>query len=533
MATINEAYSHMADINLWLKVQSGDDLMLADVPFIIPLRWNYFKENWEFIKVNLLEKVPQYQNPDFLNEEIANFSKFIESQRVGLQKVNPFSSGDILHKFHSVFENIEIQSINLTNEEDRILQSEIARVSGFTKNDFLDAKIAIIDYRDRITDSYNLADDDYNKAYGKSSIPPQINATTVEMNYLLVIQNMIGVIDFILVNLFAVDTTIDPFALARANANNPDIDIGQYSSGRLVRINYGENLQSLAYRYFGNADRWIDIAIANGLKAPYIDEVGNRISLLSNGNGNQINLSATDSFGQLNIDKLYINQPIFLQSDVYKNPDQRVIIGIKRVPVSGEIILELDGERNLDIYAILDNAHIRVFQPNTINSAFLILIPSQDKLDDKRTDDVPWFLAKNSEDEKRAKIDLLLDASGDLIFTTNNDIKLSYGLENAAQAIKLKIVTELGSLRSHPTFGLVNIAGTNNTNIEETKSIIIDSIVSQVQADSRFDRIEHISVDYAVNAVTNEGVGAMLINLSVRLAGGNQVIPISFTVNNV
>jgi hypothetical protein len=532
MATISEAYSHMADVNLWLRIQSGDNLMLADVPFIIPLRWNYFKENWEFIKTSLLERIPQYQNPDFLSEEIANISKFIESQRVGSQKVNPFSSGDTLHRFHSVFENIEIQSINLTNEEDRILKSEIARVTAFTKNDFLDAKIAIIDYRDRITDSYNLADADYNRAYGKSSIPPQINATTVEMNYLLVLQNMISVVDFILVNLFAVDTAIDPFALARANANNPSIDIGQYSSGRLVRINYGENLQSLAYRYFGNADRWIDIAIANGLKAPYIDEVGNRIPLLSNGNGNQINLSAVDLSGQLNIDKLYINQPIFLQSDVYKNPDQRVIIGIKRVPISGEIILELDGDRNLNIYAISENAHIRVFQPNTINSAFLILIPSEDALDDKRTDDVPWFLAKNSEDEKRAKIDLLLDTDGDLIFTTNNDIKLSYGLENAVQAIRLKIMTELGSLRSHPTYGLASIIGVNNSNIDEVKSLIIDSIVSQVQADSRYDRIEQISVDYVINAVTNEGVGAMVVNLSVRLAGSGQVIPISFTVNN-
>jgi len=531
MATVNEAYQSIADVNLWLRSRGGDDLVLADIPSIIPLRWPHFRDNWEFMKPDLLSNLTQDIDPDFFNKQIDDFSIFIESQRTST-KINPFQDSQTFYRFYSIFNNVQIDSINLTNEEEKLVTSELARIDSFSKNNFISAKQNIINYRDRVTDTYGLSDLDYNKAFNKSSIPPQINATIVEVNYLLTLEQSIRTCDFILANLFAVDVAIDPFALARANANNPDIDIGNYSSGNLVKINYGESLESLANRYLGDPDKWIDIAIANGLKPPYIDEVGVRIPLLSNGSSNQINLAETDITGNLNIDKLYINQQVLLQSNVEVVADQRSIISIKQVPVSGEIILELDGERNMNDYKTVDQAYIRVYAPNTINSGLYILIPSPKTLPDNRIDDVPWFLAKSAEDEKRAKIDLALDASGDLTFTTNGDVKLSYGLDNAIQAIKLKIITELGSLRYHPTFGFINVLGNKNLNIDGTRGLIVESINSQIMADGRFDRVESISVDYLANNGTNEGVAAMVINLTVRLAGGTQAIPISFTVNN-
>ena len=530
MATPNEAYSSIADVNFWLKNQSNDEPTLADIPSIIPLRWTYFKDNWEFIKQGLIETSADKSNPDFFNFQIKEFSKFIENQRSSASKINPLSDSKNFYKYYAIFDAISIQSINLSNEEQKIIQNETLRISAFSKNDFIKAKNNIISYRDRLTDTYGLNDSAYNKAFNKSSIPPQVTATIVDINYLYTLQQSVKVIDFILSNLFAVDAAIDPFALARANANNPDINIGQYSSGRLVRINYGESLQSLAARYLGDPEKWLDIAIANGLKPPYIDEVGERLPLLSNGSGNQINLSETDVSGKLNIDKLYINQPVFLKSSSEVTVDQRSIISIKQVPVSGEIILELDGERNLDIYQVVDSANIRVFAPNTVNSSFYVLIPSNDPLDSNRREEVPWFLAKSAEDEKRAKVDLSIGADGELLFATNGDVKLSYGLDNAIQAIKLKIVTELGSLRYHPDFGLVNVVGSTNSNIDVIRSQITDSLTYQIDQDARFDRIEELSVDYLVDELTNEGVAAFGIRMSVRLAGGTQVIPISFNV---
>jgi hypothetical protein len=531
MSTINKAYSGIADINLWLRSRGGDELVLADIPFIIPLRWAYFRDNWEFIKAGLISSLKKDPNPDFFKNQIDDFSKFIESQRDSA-KINPFQDSKAFYRFYAIFNNILIKNINLTNEEQRIITSELARVNAFSKNNFINIKNDVIDYRDRTADIYSLSDPDYNKAFGKSSIPAQVSATIVEANYLLTLEAAIRTCDFILANLFAVDAVLDPFALARANANNPEVNIGQYQSGKLVKINYGESLESLATRYLGDPNKWIDIAIANGLKPPYIDEVGVRIPLLSNGSSNQINLAETDISGNLNIDKLYVNQQVFLQSTVEVVVDQRSIVSLRQVPVSGEIIIELDGDRNMNLYKTIDQAHIRVYAPNTINSNFYILIPSPEALPDNRTEEVPWFLAKSADDEKRAKVDLALGPDSDLVFTTNGDVKLSYGLDNAIQAIKLKIITELGSLRYHPTFGLVNVIGSKNLDIDAIKELIVGSINSQIEIDKRFDRIENLTVDYLVNNSTNQGVGAIAITLTVRLAGGTQSIPISFTVNN-
>lgn len=531
MIASGEVYKNIADLNLWFKLRTGDELMLADLPILIPLRWNYFKDNWGFIKQDIIDRTTQYSNPDFLEEQIKDFSKFIETQRIGNKNLNPFSDAYTFHKYYAVFDVTPIENINLTNEETRLIEQETNRVAAFSKNNFLEIEKSLIGYRDRLADIYGLSDETYNSTMGRSSIAKQVNATSVENNMLLTIQNSIKSVTFILANLFAVDSSIDPFALARSNANNPDIDIGQYRSGRLVKINYGENLQSLANRYLGDSNKWIDIAIANGLKPPYIDEVGTMIPLLSNGNKNQINLSETDFTGELNIDKLYINQPIFIQSDVEVFPEQRSIISIKQIPVSGEIILELDGEANLDKYQISSNAYIRVYQPNTINSSFYVLIPSNEPLQDERQDEIPWFLAKSAQDEKNAKIDLAIDQNGELNFTTNGDLKLSYGLENAVQAIKLKIVTELGSLRYHPSFGLINTIGNRTNNIEDIKEQIIQSLSTQIDLDPRFDRIESLNVNYlSEDGGYSTAASAIAISLEVRMAGGDKVVPISFSI---
>jgi hypothetical protein len=343
-------------------------------------------------------------------------------------------------------------------------------------------------------------------------------------------QQSLRAVDFVLANLFAVDATLDPFALARQNANNPNIDIGQYSSGRLVKMEYGESLESVANRYLGDANKWLDIAIANGLKPPYIDEVGQRLYLISNGNGNQINLSATDVGGNLNVDKFYINQVISIQSSTQPFADQRTVIAIRQIPISGELVIQLSGDANLDTYKIADQANIRIFAPNTTNSSFFILIPSTDPLPNPRQEEVPWFLAGAASDEKMAKVDLSVDKNGELTFQTNGDVSLSYGLANAIQAIRLKMVVELGSLRYHPDFGMVNIIGNQNNDLDSLRQQLITSITQQIDIDGRFERVESIDVQYKSVGSGNNAAGVFSIILSVRLAGSATIIPISFTV---
>jgi hypothetical protein len=159
-----------------------------------------------------------------------------------------------------------------------------------------------------------LTDPTYNEVFTRSAIAPQVSASIPDLLYMLQLNNTIKSVDFILANLFAVDAVVDPFTLARDNANNPEINIQNYSSGSLVRFNYGDSLEALAQRYLGDSNSWIDIAIANGLKPPYIDEIGVTVPLKTNGGGNTITLAQTDSNGQDNFSTLYVNQFSYSQT---------------------------------------------------------------------------------------------------------------------------------------------------------------------------------------------------------------------------
>lgn len=526
MATATEnAFQSLSDLKLWFKNEEGGALTLADMPEIISLRWTYFRDQWEFIRDSLIDKVDDYEFPDLLNTQIEDLESFIIRQRSSQnQAVNPFSNTSTLSRYYAVWDNIDITSIPLTREEETIFETRTGTVSRFIRTDFEEIRANLITARNRLADEIGLTDADYNASFGRSPVselrPARIKDITLMQTY------MAGVIsvDYLLANISTLETTsVDPFALARLNADNPDITIEDGLSGSLVKMNFGDSLQMLAQRYYGDPDRWIEIATANGLKPPYIDEIGEAIPLISNGDMNQINLAKEDN-GSNNINKFFVNQAVFLQSDSVKFPEQRTIIDIKEVPVSGEIVLELSGNTDLDKYTVIEGATIRVYKPNTINSNFLVLIPSSEPLEQQQVGETPWFLLTKSEDEKRQGVDLSLDANGDISFTPNNDLQLSFGLANALQAVKLKIATERGSLVRHSAYGIPTIAGVKAEDTTQLKQILVEGLQASIGADSRFDRIETLDVRRPTG-------NTFTIGMVVRLAGSGALVPISFNIN--
>ena len=527
---IENAYDSISKLNLWFKLNDNQELMLTDVPEIIPYRWEYFKEQWLIIKQSYINKIQSYPDPDRLSKEIDSFSSFIFNQSIA--KSNPFSDGDILYRFFSIFDVSPINKIPLTKDEADIVSKKTNIIKNYIRKDFLDIRKNVIIARDYLADITNTNDEDYNRIFGKSSIASQISINNKNINLMLYFQQSVSTIDFILVNIFSLNTSpIDPFALAKQNAANSSVDVSLYNSGNLKRFNFGESLQDIAARELGDSDKWIELAIANGLKPPYIDEIGEKINLLSNANGNQLNISASTLDNKLNIDRIFINQVILIQSNSYPFPDQRIITNIVQAPISGEIIISVNGDSDLDKYKISDNAHIRVYKPNTINSSFLILIPSVEPLDDEVKKDVPWFLKSSSESEKRQKVDLLLSENGDLALTPNDDFNISFGLNNAIQALKLKLSIERGELKRHDDFGIISVTGLTNVDIPSIESFLIETISDVITKDGRFDRIETLSVVYfSGQNGTGTGTGFHVF-VETRLAGSESVIPIAFTVN--
>lgn len=524
MSQVDNAFNSLTELRLWFNDKSGIPITLANMPEIIPMRWAYFRDNWEFIVDNLKQNMFSYSYPDLLENQIEELSKLIRIQRhESNRRINPFAKKDILSTYYAVWENILLNSIPLTKEENNISTDKINRIRRFITTDFKKIRTDLVNGRDEIADTVGLSDTDYNNTFNRSSTKQLRDSRIRDVADMQTLQQAIVTIDYILANTGSLTTAnVDPFALARINANNPDIEIRTAQSGQLVRMYFGDSLQSLAARYLGNPDRWIEIAIANGLRAPYIDEIGQPILLISNGDGSQINIAGMDGSIQ-NSDRVYVNQVIFLQSSTMKFPDQRTIIDIKQVPVSGELILELSGEANLSQYSTIDSAYIRVFKPNTINSNFMVMIPSGDPVQNQSTKETPFFLASKGEDEKRAGVDLLLSPNNDLIFSAFGDLQLSYGLANAQQAMQLKLMTEQGQMPRHLLYGLPSVIGTKASDPLAIKDALVTGINDMVNADSRFSRIETLNVSVEQ--------GSAIISLVVRMAGSGSLIPLNFQVN--
>jgi hypothetical protein len=525
MALIDGALASLRDLNFWIKVKRGTALTLAELPGIIPLRWPYFRDNWETIKLGLTEKIPQASDPNGLAVEIETLSSLIEVQRSSQnQTVNPFSRSSTLNKYLNVFSNTLINDLPLTKEENTILDTELVRIRGFIKTDFRALRDEIIIARNQLADTVGGNDDSYDATFNRSALTKLKDITPADIQNMQALQNGIKTIDYILANARNILTTvsIDPFALARQNANNDALQIETGRSALLVKMNFGDDLESLAQRYLNNSDRWMEIATANGLRPPFIDEIGQKVLLLSNGNGNQVNVAAEDTNGNANLEKFYIGQQIFLQSDTEKFPDQRSVVNIKEVPVSGELVLELSGENDLGKYKIIENANIRVYLPNTINSLFLVQIPTSEEAS-LQPGEEPFFLSDKSEDEKRAGVDLALNNSFDLVLTPTSDFQLSFGVPNAVQAIKIKMVSEQGQNSRHSTFGLVSLQGRKFADTAEAIEEITTSINGMIEVDPRFERVESLRVSKVKSA--------LLVQLEVLMAGSGTVVPISFSVN--
>lgn len=533
MGVIDTAYTAYSDLNLWIKVKTGESLRLSDVPALIPLRLPYIVSNWSTIRPVIANRVDESDDPSRMRSELDLFDRFVAfavTQKTSVVKT--VTNKSILSRYYTVMDQMFVDDIPSSQTEVDIINTESNRVDKFNKNNFLTIRSQLIAGRDAIADIIGANDETYDKVYSRGPLPQSLTPSITDLVSAFLFQNGIFTVDGILANETDLSSVaaIDPFAFARANADNPEIDIASYASGTLIKLNYGETMQGLARRTLGDGDRWIEIAIANGLKPPYIDEVGQSLPLISNGSNDQIIIAASDSFGRLNKEKVYLNQIVILRSDTERSPDQRVIVSIREVPVSGDLVIQLNGDANLSKYKAVDNASVRVFQKNTINSNFFVLIPSNEPLPPTLNKPTPWFLRSNSQDEKNAGVDLLIGSDGDLQFAPSGDLKLAYGVENAMQALKILLSTSQGSLSRYPDYGIADVTGQFNSKPEQIKSVISESVARQILSDSRFDRLDYLAVEYLSKGP--QGASAYVINVGVTLAGGNgTVIPISFAIN--
>jgi hypothetical protein len=278
-----------------------------------------------------------------------------------------------------------------------------------------------------------------------------------------------------------------------------------------VPFPYGHSLEQLATRYLGDPDRWFEIAALNGLRAPFVDEVGFDLTLLTNGVDNQVTVADSTN--------LYVGQPVWLNATTTSRT-RRHITKIDKISSSMSVIT-LDGDADLDRYTTMSSATLHAFLPDTVNSEMMVYIPSDIEAEDTdfQTKAVPG-LDVFDQLINAGGFDLLLTNDNDLAITPDGDCRLAVGLTNIIQTARIRLSVVQGTLNRHPEFGLPVKVGVSTADVDA--STLLKSVQNLFADDPTFTGVTSASIR-KVGPAVNIGMG-------VGIRGQSQVIPITFNL---
>ena len=507
---------------LFVKGLAGIPMAVADLP----------RQIINDYRNGIKEAIGTLKSISFTNKKMANAVKTIQtslSLKEGLTaSVATFSLlggnailSDLTDPSNEIFENpeeyyelfnaISINDLTLTPSQQDEIFNEINFVQNFTVDDLIQNKNELLELAGQIANLYGAGSQTYSDIYNKPNPFHRLTEMTVdEYDILNKLYEVIEAMEILTATQELDDGRIQSATeYVSALAAESGITYENASSKLIVPVPFGLSIEQIAMRYLGDPDRWIEIATLNALKSPYIDETGFERFLLSNAEGRQFTVSSKEN--------LFINQVIIIYSNNQPRTMRR-ILSIESINETNHLIT-VDGLDNLDVYTTAAQARIKAFLPGTVNSMNQIFIPSDlDAPNDIRARPIPLFKADPL--VGLSKVDLLLNDSNDLAFDNYKDIKLAGGITNLVQALKLKFSTPLRSLIKHPEYGAGVDSGTMTSDF--SASDVYNAIRETIIADSRFSDIERLQV--TLNGPT------MTIYVSVRIANGNGVLPLSFQI---
>lgn len=422
---------------------------------------------------------------------------------------NIFSSPE---EYFDLFDAIDVDDLTLSREQQEAVDDEIERIRLITVDDLRDFRAEIESLALDLSNNFGAGDTTYSDIYGRQDPRSRVLPMTLEENEILAsLFDSVQMFDLLVSTKQWDDFSVEsPLDYVGGVANESGIDFDQTESKLLVPVPFGLTIEEIAARYLQDPDKWVEIATINKLTSPYIDEEGFSYSLLSNGDGRQINVDDTEG-------QLYVGQRIVLKSDTVPS-FARKIINIEKIG-AGNYLVSFDGLDDLDSLTTTDNASIQGYLPGTVNSQNQLYIPIEG---DSQPDDRIKTPSHLDEDllTRISKIDWLLDDEGDLAINQLGEFRLSNGLNNLVQALKIKVRTQKGSLMRHLDFGLGISHGISIADIENGE--IISAMSKMVEDDPRFSGIERI--DIVLSGST------LAIDMAVKVANGSGIVPITFNI---
>lgn len=527
-AVVNEAAQAVTETIrqsvLFMKVISGAPQTLFDFPETIQREaLPIIVQNWPKLRTRL--SVPPDPNLDAeLSSASAAGGAYLydnsgllpfgggTTQQFASGTASTYGQGGARDKaLTNLFGSINPSAISLAQSTIRLVNNERARVKGFARIDFQTMGDNLNQVATQYAFAIGMGDATYAQTYNLAVTQAAIIPTDTQIDVMMALNETAIILDHL-----AASGQIDPstptsleYVAGLAEKSGIAFKIPQ--SKFAIPFPYGFTLEKLAAQYLGDANRWHEIATLNGLREPYVDEVGFTLPLLTNGSGNQITVADGSN--------LYQGQTVYLSSSSV--PRQKLHI-VKIDPVTTNyFLITLDSTTPLNSLTTLQSAVLESFLPGTVNSGQVLYIPSSNPVTaDPETIAVPGV---NAFDPllQVGGMDLLLTPSGDLAITPDGDCRLAYGLTNIIQTIRIGLTTPRGGLLQHPDYGLDIPVGTSTADVSAQDLVRLAK--EMFQNDPTFTGVRNASVLKEGNTV--------YLSLEIGIAGNGQYIPITVLLN--
>lgn len=390
------------------------------------------------------------------------------------------------------------------------VSNEIFRVQSIDTSTWQQTRDTIVNTSNSLANAFGVGDPTVNAILGFNGKQSAVAITDAQYAMLKNIQDIISSLNQIIVSKRNSDQAIQSYAnyyvsLAQANGIALVAPQGKFA----VPVPYGANLQNIAVQYLGDPDRWPEIAAINQLRSPFIDEDGFTVQIVGPTNGQILSTSTADN--------LYIGQPILLS----QNNGTTLAAKIASIQQINETLFFIGIDQIATGFNQSVGAFFTAHLPNTVNSGMLIYIPTATQ---------PTVLGSNYQyspsivDQGTLSMisgsDILLSSSGDIVTLPTGDVKIATGMANLIQAATLKLVTPLGSLITHPAYGLGILPGTPTT--EFNARTTLTNIEKSFSQDNRYQSV------LAARVQKNGPVASISVILGIN--NGSSVLPLSVTV---